>query len=68
MAKSKTIKPEGIALSAQERVILFCAATDIDHAAVGILAHAMREMAIRGLIERDPGGRFVLTETGLSAP
>jgi hypothetical protein len=35
-------------LSAQDRVILFCAATGIDHAAVGILAHAMQSMAIRG--------------------
>jgi hypothetical protein len=28
-------------LNAQDRVILFCAATGIDDAAVGILAHAM---------------------------
>ena len=34
-------------LSPQDRVILFCAATGIDHAAVGILAHAMQSMAIR---------------------
>jgi hypothetical protein len=34
-------------LSAQDRVILFCAATGIDHAAVGILAHAMQSMAVR---------------------
>jgi hypothetical protein len=32
-------------LSAQDQVILFCAATGIDHAAVGILAHAMQSMA-----------------------
>jgi hypothetical protein len=31
-------------------VILFCAATGIDHGAVGILAHAMQSMAIRGFI------------------
>jgi hypothetical protein len=37
-------------LSAQDRVILFCAATGIDHAAVGILARAMQSMAIRGFI------------------
>jgi hypothetical protein len=34
-------------LNAQDRVILFCAATGIEHAAVGILAHAMQSMAIR---------------------
>ncbi len=32
-------------LSAQDRVILFCTATGIDYAAVGILAHAMQSMA-----------------------
>ena len=37
-------------LSAQNRVILFCTATGIAHAAVGILAHAMQSMAIRGFI------------------
>ena len=37
-------------LNAQDRVILFCAATGIDHAAVGILAHAMQSMAIRGAL------------------
>jgi hypothetical protein len=37
-------------LNAQDRVILFCTATGIDHAAVGIPAHAMQSMAIRGFI------------------
>jgi hypothetical protein len=37
-------------LSAQDRVILFCTATGINHATVGILAHAMQSMAIRGFI------------------
>ena len=37
-------------LSAQDRVILFCAAAGIDHAAVGILAHAMQSMVIWGFI------------------
>ena len=44
MAKRRTMK-----LSAQDRVISFCAATGIDHAAVGILAHAMQSMAVRGI-------------------
>jgi hypothetical protein len=35
-------------LTAQERVILFCAATGISHAAVGITAHAMQSMAVKG--------------------
>ena len=35
-------------LTAQERVILFCTATGVSHAAVGITAHAMQSMAIKG--------------------
>ena len=37
-------------LNAQDRVILFCAATGIDYAAVGIVAHAIQSMAVRGFI------------------
>jgi hypothetical protein len=46
-------------LDAQDQVILFCAATGIDHAALGILAHAMRSMAIRGFTD---SGRATLVE------
>jgi hypothetical protein len=60
MAKSLTTK-----LSAQDRVILFCAATGIDHAAVGILAQAMQSMAIRGFIAHDrQSGAYALTDSG----
>jgi hypothetical protein len=52
-------------LSAQDRVILFCAATGIDHAAVGILAHAMQSMAIRGFIAHNrESGAYALTDSG----
>jgi hypothetical protein len=37
-------------LSAHDRVILFCVATATDCSAVGITAHAMQSMAIRGFI------------------
>ena len=40
-------------LTAEERVILFCTATGVSHAAVGITAHAMQSMAIRGFIVHD---------------
>jgi hypothetical protein len=59
MAKRRTTK-----LSAQDRVILFCAATGIDHAAVGILAHAMQSMAVRGFTEHDHAGAYTLTDSG----
>jgi hypothetical protein len=52
-------------LSAQDRVILFCTATGIDHAAVGILAHAMQSMAIRGFIAYNrESGSYTLTDSG----
>ena len=50
--------------NAQDRVILFCAATGIDHAAVGILARAMQSMAIRGFIVHDrESGAHALTDS-----
>jgi hypothetical protein len=52
-------------LSAEDRVILFCTATGIDHAAVGILAHAMQSMAVRGFITHDrESGAYALTDSG----
>jgi hypothetical protein len=52
-------------LSAQDRVILFCTATSIDHAAVGILAHAMQSMAIRGFIAHNrESGSYTLRDSG----
>src|SRR5262249_26475246 len=59
MAKSTT------KLSAEDRVILFCAATGIDHAAVGILAHAMQSMAVPGFMTHDrQSGAYALTDSG----
>jgi len=46
---AKTTTP----LTAQERVILFCTATGVSHVAVGITAHAMQSMAIKGFIVHD---------------
>ncbi|HVI65906.1 MAG TPA: hypothetical protein VM910_25465 [Bradyrhizobium sp.] len=52
-------------LSAQDRVILFCAATGIDHAAVGIVAKAMQSMAVRGFIVHNrETGVYALTDSG----
>jgi hypothetical protein len=46
-------------------VILFCAATGIEHAEVGILAHAMQSMAIRGFIVHSrETGAYALTDSG----
>jgi hypothetical protein len=55
-------------LTAQERVILFCVATRIDHAAVGILTHAIESMAVHGFIMHDrEGGAYALTDSGYAA-
>jgi hypothetical protein len=52
-------------LTAQERVILFCSATGISHAAVGITVHAMQSMAIKGFIVHDrETDAYALTDSG----
>jgi hypothetical protein len=52
-------------LTAQERVILFCAATGISHVAIGITAHAMQAMAIKGFIVHNrETGAYTLTDSG----
>ena len=57
--------PESTKLDAQDRVILFCVAAGIDHAAVGILPQAMQSMAIRGFIEHDTvSATYGLTDSG----
>jgi hypothetical protein len=55
-------------LNAVDRVILFCTATGIDHARVGILARAMQSMAIRGFIAHDrESGAYTFTDSGRAA-
>jgi hypothetical protein len=52
-------------LSTQDRVILFCVATGIPYAEVGIPARAMQSMGIRGFIEHHgPTQAYVLTGSG----
>jgi hypothetical protein len=53
-------------LTAQDRVILFCAATGIDHARVGIPARDMQSMAVRGFIAHESGA-YALTDAGYAA-
>jgi hypothetical protein len=61
---AKTTTP----LTAQERVILFCTATGVSHAPVGITAHAMQSMAIKGFIVHDrESGAYALTDSGRAA-
>jgi hypothetical protein len=53
VAMAKTTPP----LTAQERVILFCTATGVSPAAVGITAHAMQSMGHQGIHRRRPRKR-----------
>jgi len=55
-------------LTVREKVALFCAASDIDHAAVGILASVMHAIEIRGLISREHATRYALTDDGRARP
>jgi hypothetical protein len=53
------------ALSAHDRVILFCVANATDHGAVGITAHAMQSMVIRGFFAHDrESGAYTLMDSG----
>jgi hypothetical protein len=56
---AKTTTP----LTAQERVILFCTATGVSHAAVGITAHAMRGF----IVHNRESGAYALTDSGRAA-
>ena len=48
--------------------ILFCTATGVSHAAVGITAHAIQSMAIKGFIVHNrESGAYALTDSGRAA-
>jgi hypothetical protein len=50
-------------------VILFCVATGIEHAAVGILVQAMQSMAVRVFIVHDrQSDTYALTDSGRATP
>jgi hypothetical protein len=55
---------EAATLTVREKMALFCAAADIDHGAVGIPAHTMQALEIRGLIEREHAADYALSDKG----
>jgi hypothetical protein len=60
-----TVEKATTKLSALDLVILFCAATGIDHAGVGILAQDVHSVAVRGFIVHDrKSGAYALTDSG----
>ena len=65
LAVGAALMAKATTLNAQDRVILFCVAIGIDHAAVGIPAQAMQSMAVRGFIEHDRAtGAYKLDDSG----
>jgi hypothetical protein len=55
------------ALSIRERLLLFCVASDTDWEHAGIAGVTVTAMVVRGMIERDAGGRLSLTPQGQAA-
>jgi hypothetical protein len=63
MAKVTTLFPDG-SLTVRERMLLFAVAVDIDPEAAGVTSDTAKGMLVKGLIDRDTGGKLSLTEHG----
>jgi hypothetical protein len=63
---AKPPKPEAVAegLSVPERVMLFCVGSGTEWEKAGVTHATAQHMMIRGLIERQAAGSFVLTDHG----
>jgi hypothetical protein len=61
MAKAPTIDSIAAALSVQERVLLFCLASDTDWAKVGVPAITVH-LLVRNLVERKDAAQLALTD------
>ena len=51
-------------LSMPERILLFCVASGTEWDRAGVTGATVTVLVVRGLIERDAGGRLVLTKQG----
>jgi hypothetical protein len=54
-------------LSVQERVLLFCLASDTPWQRAGVTERTVLNMVIKGLVEREVGARLSLTRQGRDA-
>jgi hypothetical protein len=54
-------------LSVRERVLLFCVASGTEPEAAGITGETVTGMIVKGMVERDTGGRLSLTDDGRAA-
>jgi len=64
MAKKPTAEMIAEGLSVPERVLLFCLASETDWQRAGITHATAQQMMIRGLIDRQSAGSYVLTDQG----
>jgi hypothetical protein len=55
------------ALTISERILLFCVASGTDWEHAGITGATVTAMVVRGMIERDTGGRLTPTPQGRAA-
>jgi hypothetical protein len=55
------------ALTIPERLLLFCVASGTDWEHAGVTGATVTAMVVRGVIERDAGGRLRLTPQGRAA-
>ena len=64
--KPTTLPPESIVpiLTVSERLRLFCVASDTDWLKAGIRPATIQVMMVRGLIEREHGASYRLTDQG----
>jgi hypothetical protein len=61
---SKRLDAIDAELSIPERILLFCVASRTEWDRAGVTGATVTVLVVRGLIERDVGGRFVLTKQG----
>jgi predicted transcriptional regulator len=52
------------AIAVSERLLLLCVASGIDFKHAKIAEQVVTEVVVKGLIERDAGGHFALTDRG----
>jgi hypothetical protein len=65
---ARAAKPDAEpSLSVRERVLLFCVASGTEWEHAGITGDTVTGMVVKGLIERDAGGRLSLTDSGRAA-
>ena len=64
---AKPPKPDIMALTVRERLLLFCVASGTDWQRAGIPGENVTEMVVKSLVVRDALGRLALTNGGRAA-